>query len=123
MAQLTNKTPSFPDGILKIYDVGNSAQAGTKPTRDLTHKVTLRYAERTVGLKRYWEAQAFDVNITRLVRCPLYKDISPQDVAVDVDGKQYKIVQIQYSADLGVPVMDLSLERLEKNYVGIANNC
>jgi hypothetical protein len=116
MAQHTNKTPSFTDGHIKIYSAGNGASAGDKPTDSLTYKVTLSYEERTVGLKRFWEAQAFDVSIQRLIRCPYYKPVSSQDIAVGMDGKQYKIVQLQVSADQGVKVMDLSLERIEKIY-------
>lgn len=122
MAKLTNRTPVFTDGVLKIYSVTDTAQAGNRPQLSIIPKVDIRYAERTVGIKRYWEAKAFDVAITRLVRCPRYDAISTQDVAVDVDGKQYKIVQIQYSADLGVPVMDMSLERIEKAYVCAQEN-
>jgi hypothetical protein len=114
MAKLTNRTPSFTDGVLQIYEVFNKAPKGDKPQEELVPKMTLRYAERTVGIKRFWEAKAHDVNIQRLVRCPRVDDVSTQDVAVGVDGKQYRIAQVQYPAE--TPTMDLSLERIDKVY-------
>ena len=37
------------DGVVKIYEVANTAPAGGVPVEEITLKQTLRYKERTVG--------------------------------------------------------------------------
>jgi hypothetical protein len=112
MKQLTQ---SYNDGIVNIHTVGNIAQTGNMPKEGLTFKVgPLRYAERTVGMGRFWTAQQLQVKIDRLIRTPRLNIVSSQDVAVLSDG-QYKIKQVQYPEDARES-MDLSLERLVQSY-------
>jgi hypothetical protein len=37
-------------------------------------------------------------------------------VAIPNDGKQYRIIQVQYPEDMEPPVMDLTLEELLQDY-------
>lgn len=113
---MLKKTQSFNDGVVKIYDVVNIATGGGMPAEGLTIKQTLRYKERTVGLQRYWTALQANVRVSYVLRCPRLRDISAQDVAIPNDGKQYRIVQIQYPEDADPPVMDLTLEELKQVY-------
>ena len=106
------KTQSYNDGVVSIYTVSDVSQPGGMPVEALTLKEALRYEERTVGLTRFYAALQNNVNIKYVLRCPRIRSISTQDVAVPVDGKQYKIVQIQYPQDVEPPSMDLTLEEL-----------
>ncbi len=56
------------------------------------------------------------VNVRYLLRCPLLRDVSTQDVAIPNDGKQYRIVQVQFQEDIDPSVMDLTLEELLQDY-------
>ena len=52
-----------------------------------------------------------------LLRCPCRPEVSTQDVAVPtLDGRQYRITLVQVPEDIHPPVMDLTLERLERDY-------
>lgn len=108
------KILAFNDGVVKIYSVENVAEDGDRPKECLKLKHTLRYKERTVGMDRYWTAKQAQAKIDLLLRAPKLRDISTQDIAIPVDGNQYKIVQIQYPE--GLNVMDLSLERVASDY-------
>lgn len=101
---------------MRIYTVTNTAEDGAKPVETLTLAQTLRYHERTVGLSRYYEALQANVKVQHVLRCPRLESVSAQDVAVPNDGRQYRIVQVQYPEDVQPPVMDLTLEALEAEY-------
>ena len=77
---------------------------------------TLRYHERTVGLSRYYEALQANVRVQYVLRCPRLTSVSTQDVAIPNDGRQYRIVQVQYPEDVQPPVMDLTLEEVAAAY-------
>jgi len=110
------KTQSYNDGVVVVYAVENIAQPGSMPADKITQKESLRYDERTVGLNRFYAAMQNNVNIKYVLRCPRIRSISTLDVAVPNDGKQYKIVQIQYPQDVEPPSMDLTLEELTPVY-------
>lgn len=113
---IRKKTQSFNDGVISIYTVSNMAAAGDKPVEGITFKQSLRYAERTVGLIRFYTAMQAGVDIRHVLRCPMLRDISTQDVAIPNDGKQYRIIQIQYPEDADPPVMDLTLQEMTTLY-------
>lgn len=86
------------------------------PNDGLIPKVKkLRYAERTVGMSRYWTALQNQAQITQMIRTQRINSVNVHDVAV-LNGKQYDIVQVQYIQDTEPACMDLSLERLEVEY-------
>lgn len=113
---LRSKAQTFNDGIVSIYSVTNMAAPGEKALAALTLKQTLRYKERTVGVSRFYAAMQENVKVAYLLRCPLLREISTQDIAVPNDGKEYRIVQIQYPEDVQPPVMDLTLEGVKTVY-------
>lgn len=107
----------YNDGVVSIYSVGNIAEPGNMPKEGLVPKVvSLRYAKRTVGMGRYWAALQAHAKVDMILRVPQLKNVSTQDIAMPIDGHQYKIVQVQYPEDVTPPVMDLSLERLVQEY-------
>lgn len=112
------KQQQYNDGILKVYKVENVALPGNMPKQKLTLKIDypLRYAELKVFDSKFWAASQDNTKIERLVRLPKVDQIGRDDMIIPVDGKQYKIVQIQYPIDVLPKSMDLSLERLEVAY-------
>jgi len=106
----------FNDGIVDIYAVGNAADVGDMPEEQLTIKYdNLRFEYLTIGVRRNYEAMQADVKLSELIRTPMHRDISSQDVAI-INGIQYEIVQAQHDDDTRPPSTKLSLSRLEVNY-------
>lgn len=107
----------FNDGWADIYRVENRALPGRKPEEHLLPKGRLRYKRRTIGIERHYAALGAGARVDLLLRVPYRPEVSAQDVAVPVpDGRQYRITLVQVPEDMVPPVMDLTLERLEKNY-------
>nr|DAQ35643.1 MAG TPA: putative head-tail adaptor [Caudoviricetes sp.] len=113
---IQRKTQAYNDGVVKIYTVSDGAAPGNMPHDALTLKETLRYKERTVGNQRYYQAMQAGAKVDTVLRCPLRRDVSGQDVAIPNDGKQYKITLVQYPEDAEPPTMDLTLERVTQDY-------
>ena len=65
---------------------------------------------------RFWTAMQAHAKVEQLLRVPRVSTISTQDIAIPIDGEQYKIIQIQYPQDVEPPCMDLSLERVDSDY-------
>jgi len=112
MLQSKPTNQAFSDGLVRIYAVTNAAEPGKKPVDRLTIKHNLRYEQRTVGVTRYYAAMQANVQVQSVLRCPRRSDVSTQDVAVPIDGRQYRIVQVQYPPDVMPPCMDLTLEEV-----------
>lgn len=107
----------FNDGMIAVYAVENRAAPGEKPKDALFKRGTLRYQRRTVGIQRHYAAMNAGARVDLLLRVPYRRSVSTQDVAVPtLDGKQYRITLIQVPEDVNPPVMDLTLERLERDY-------
>ena len=114
---MNQKIQSYNDGIANIYNVGNIAELGNLPEQELTLKVgSLCFEERTVGISRFYSALQDNVKIAQMIRTPRLESISPQDIVILSNGKQYEIKQIQYPKGIEPPSMDLSLERLVAEY-------
>ena len=115
---MATKRQQYNDGVLKVYKVGNVALPGNMPKEGLTLKLDnpLRYAELKVFDSKFWAASQDNTKIERLLRIPRTDDVVRDDKIIPIDGKQYKIVQIQYPVDVMPKSMDLSLERLEVAY-------
>ncbi|MDL2318219.1 hypothetical protein LJC74_03870 [Eubacteriales bacterium OttesenSCG-928-A19] len=114
---MKNQTQIFNDGTCAIYAVSNGAAPGAKPVPVLVVKHgLLRYAERMVGMSRFWGARQNNVQIDKLIRVARIADASTQDIAALEDGNQYAILQIQAVQDVEPPCMDLSLQRRAERY-------
>jgi hypothetical protein len=113
---MLKNTQTFNDGVVKIYRVANIADDGDKPVEVLMLRHTMRYAERTVGIQRHYAALQANSIIKHLLRVPLRRDVSAQDVAIPNDGNQYRISLVQYPEDIYPPVMDLTLEEMTAQY-------
>lgn len=110
-------TQSYNDGLLSIYSVANDAEPGKLPTRTLQLKQTgIRYAERMVGLNRFWQSMRENVQVERVLRCPKVTGVARLGVVITEDGSQYQIEQVQYPPDIEPPSMDLTLSLVESHY-------
>ncbi|MBP3701700.1 MAG: hypothetical protein J6I64_07405 [Lachnospiraceae bacterium] len=114
------KTPvdfqTFTDGICKIYQVVNAAEAGDRPKDGLRVMYErVPYERRTVGVTRFYQAAQADVKIEALIRIPYQPRIGTNHIC-EINGLQYRIRQAQEIKETMPQATDLSLERLEVAY-------
>ena len=111
-------TQQFNDGVLKVYEVTNIAEAGDRPKDGLIPKFNgaVPYEERTVGITRFYTGKQTQNTIEQLLRIPRVNGISRNDIVVPIDGEQYRIEQLQSINDIEPRCLDLSLERVSVAY-------
>jgi hypothetical protein len=103
------------EGILKFYNLTNTAPNGAKPIEKLVDlEVSGYYANRTIGVTRLYAAKGSNSRLDKLVW--VYNTIVPEAAKYVIleDGRQYLI-------DAAVQIVDsdaveLSLVRLENYY-------
>jgi len=115
--QLT-KSEEFYSGTLTPTVSENYIITGSCP-------FSFPYGNRTVGVKRYWEARAQGAEITKLVSVPLYsltrdlfqvgEIVELRDYAIDGTPVFYKIEQVQLKEDTAPPCLYLTLTNNELN--------
>ena len=76
------------------------------------------YADRTIGIQRYYTAMQHDNRVDAMVRVQRTYELKPADDRIilspysHVDGNAYRIIQLQQVLDDdGLPVTALTLER------------
>lgn len=104
----------YNDGIVTIYRVSDMAQPGYKPEKKLEVKAKLRYAERRVGLQRYYEARQNQVEIERVIRVQRGITITNQDEAETEDGKRYAVEQVQTVDGVWPASLDITLAAIRQ---------
>ena len=122
-------TQPFNDGIVSISRTQRSGQAGSLPVRHLVRKVVLPYAERRMGIARYYDAMQAQTRVDRVIRVPdpgeitvydgkipIHGPINSQDVAVTEDGRQYEIDMVQSVPDVFPKCLDITLRAIEPIY-------
>lgn len=109
-------TQSYRDGVVRIYTVTDVSQPGYQPKPALTLVETMFYAERRVGLQRYYSGKQTQVQVERVIRTQTRPSVNPQCIAVTEDGTQYGIELVQQLQDVYPPSMDLTLVRIEQKY-------
>lgn len=109
---------SFPDGAAEIYTVENVAEKGDKPAEKLTHKRTVRFKYKTVGERRFYDAQQAGVTIERMLIIPRGVLITPQSVVIITSegDQQYRVKQVQLLTEAAPISVQISLERIEQAY-------
>lgn len=108
-------------GIANIWRGVNTASPGSLPVVEYTQQYfTSYYGDKTVGVQRYWTAQAHDDRADLLIEIQRNAGISTADrcqlqpVFDEVAAGYYKILQVQHLLDSdGRPVTDLTLERID----------
>lgn len=107
---------TFNSGVVTVYSVTDSAVPGYTPKTKLTPKVRLPYDERKLGIQRFYSGKQNQVQIQRVIRCPVAGNPSSQDVAITEDGQQYEIHLVQTVRDVYPPSLDLTLSRITQKY-------
>ena len=110
---------TFSDGILSICETEERTLVRTKIQG-------IRFGHRTIGERRYFDAQTTGNNLSRLVSIPAAvqsgEQVETLDVVIldsqksDTDPAKYEIVQIQEKLDTMPPVIYLSLEKIIQLY-------
>lgn len=108
-------TQSYNDGLVTVFEQTDAAQPGYQPRPELTKKVSLRYAERRLGIQRYYSAAQSQQRVERVLRVPKSGQVNSQDVAKTEDGRLYRISLVQSVPDVFPPSMDLTLVRIEQS--------
>lgn len=106
---------TFNDGIVTVYAVRDKADPGHRPDRELVKKTTLRFAERRLGVQRYYSGKQNQIEISRIVRVQKRQEISNQDIAI-IEGVQYRVDMVQHAFDVYPACMDLTLTTIEQKY-------
>lgn len=106
---------SYNSGTVKIHTATDGANPGYQAKAKLSPepKYTLHYEERILGINRLYLSRQAQAEIVKVIRVPRV-DISPQDVAITEDGKQYEINIVQLANGVYPPSLDLSLKKVEQ---------
>ena len=105
-------TQTYNDGIVKIYAETDTADPGYKPVITRKLKIMLPYAERTVGVQRYYSAQQNMIQADMLIRVQSSGvEIDNTDTAT-IGTRNYTIRQVQTVEGIYPPSIDLTLERI-----------
>lgn len=102
---------AYNDGIVTIYALSDEALPGYRPVPKEDPIATLRYAERKLGIQRYFQGQQNQIQIERVIRVPKSVQISNQDIAVTEDGEKYRIDLVQLVNDVFPESFDLTLSK------------
>ena len=102
MAKKQVQFENFNDGVCALWQLDKNK----KPTLLLGN---VRFQERTVGIKRNFEAEQAGHTVQKLIRIPRMDFIKP-GVFVVIGGQQYTVLQAQKIFDTIPECMDLTLE-------------
>lgn len=97
---------TYNDGLCSIREIDEDGNAGEEIE-------SLRYQERMVGIKRYYEAMTNKVQVDRLIRVQHRPWLSTEYLAV-IGGQVYEIVQAQAVPDALPKSNDISLHLTRK---------
>ena len=103
---------TYSDGVLTVYTAVDVAKPGYAPVKKLAKKIDLRYAERRLGIQRYYDALQNQIQVERVLHVQRAGDVTSQDVAITEDGKQYRIDLVQSVDAVYPPSMDLTLSKI-----------
>lgn len=107
----------YPDGLVTIYRLTDSAAPGYAPKPTAAKVGILRYEERRLGLQRFYSAQQVNVQVERVLRVPRGVPAAVQDRAVTEDGQEYEISLIQAVPGIYPPSLDLTLAAVSQRRV------
>lgn len=109
---------SFPDGLVKIYRLTDTAEPGYMPKPAPTRVTELRYEEQRLGLTRYYSARQSNVEVERVLRVPRGgPGIAAQDIAVTEDGQEYTVDMVQTVEGVYPPCLDVTLAKVSQRRV------
>ena len=94
---------SFSDGVCTIFSEDDDGNRADKYKN-------LGFTKRTLGYKRFFEANSNQMSIDKVIRIPQLGGIDTYD-HVELDGIQYDIVLIQDIYDSNPLSTDLTLQK------------
>ena len=94
---------SFSDGVCTIFSEDDDGNRADKYKN-------LGFAKRTMGYKRFFEANAVQMSVDKVIRIPQLGDIDTYD-HVELDDTQYDIVLTQDIYDSNPLSTDLTLQK------------
>lgn len=100
---MTGNNQTFLDGVCHI--LGSDASA-----RRQTWRQNVPYARRTVGSKRFFEAELAGHTISRMIRIP-DPGVPLPECEIAIGGQIYQIVQVQEIDDTFPRCLQLTLEQ------------
>lgn len=103
----------YNDGIARFYDLTNKAEAGDKPVYQTKCKGHLPFENQRLGINRLYLSRQYQAEIVKVIRVAR-RNISPQDLVILNDGKQYLIDSVQDVTDILPPSVDVALRRYEE---------
>ena len=82
------------------------------PDVQLAEIARLRFEDRTVGERRYYDAKQTGTEILRMIRIPKCPGIE-REMRVTIGSDEYLVEQVQYVSDppIGADLLDVSLKR------------
>ena len=95
---------NFNDGVCNIFTIDED---GKRTTNKYTN---LGFANRILGFKRYFEANAREIDINRVIRIPQLSNIDNYDY-VEIDGTTFGVKMVQPIYDTNPLSMDLTLDK------------
>lgn len=99
----SQKVETFPDGVVEVYAEDKRALGALL--------VTLRFEEQSVGINRYYQAQASisSNRIDRVIKVPHTNKVDRMNIVLvkTEDDRQYRIQRIQEKPERGVDLWEL----------------
>lgn len=110
---------AYNDGIVTIYALSDEALPGYRPVPKKDPIATLRYAERKLGIQRYFQGKQNQIQIERVIRVqkPSVK-VNNQNIAITEDGEKYRIDLVQAVEDVFPASLDLTLSKFTQGVEG-----
>lgn len=109
-----NQIQAYNDGLISIYRITNTAEPGEMPNHNpVLQNDGINYANRIVGMSRFWMGMQSNARIDRMIRIPRGPIVHPLDIVETEDGDRYEIKQIQYPPDVIPLSIDLSLQLIK----------
>ena len=110
---------TFDDGILTVYNVTNTAQAGDRPVMGLEEKAKYYFGYDRIGVTRLYLAKQAAQEVSAVVNIPGWNDVKNMDVVLIPEPLPlyYQVADIQPELDEnGLRIMKLTLERTGQKY-------
>lgn len=101
MQRKNRQFEAFNDGSCHIYLMDEDGNVGKE-------KECLRFQERTVGVKRYYESMTAKMQVDRLIRVPFRPWLTSEYLVV-LEGNIYEIRQVQTILDSLPKTNDISI--------------
>ena len=110
---------TFDDGILTVYNVTNTAQAGDRPRWGWRKYVYLFFGYDRIGVTRLYLAKQAAQEVSAVVNIPGWNDVKNTDVVLIPEPQplHYQVADVQPELDEnGLRIMKLTLERTGQKY-------